>query len=413
MAASERDIGMVTTSKIRFTHLDSMRGIAACIVIVLHYVAVFYPSATFGIHKSYVEHFEWEKLFYNFPLNFLIAGRFAVCLFFILSGYVLSYSVLGKKNQGAKILSYMIKRPFRLGGLVLFTIMSGAILWWSGLFYNHPVSEISHSIPYLDAAWVGDFQISKFLDVFFFSPFSDGTVYNPPLWTIDIELYGSFLVFCFVLIFGNLRYRLILYPVMFYLLKGELYQGFVLGILFADMDKNYQVYFSILKNKIILSAFLLVGLVYASTPVFIDRETFSTLFYSRLPDFYSMGGTYAMIGAALVFYSCNSLQIAKDFLNLRFFRFLGKISYGLYVIHFLVIGSFSCWLFLYFIESMNYLVASSLTILISLPIILLLSYLVTIYVDFPVVKFAGKIGQISRKHLVIVDRKIVKISSRN
>jgi peptidoglycan/LPS O-acetylase OafA/YrhL len=377
----------------RQTHLDSIRGLAAFIVIILHFFTVFFPYTSFGEKQGYIQHFEWENLFHYFPLNLLLSGRFAVCLFFVLSGYVLSYNFLGEKNCKTRIIASIIKRPIRLGGLVIFTVLIGALLWNSGLLYNQPVSQITHSIPYLSSQWEGVFNSSQFFTDFFLSPFASGTTYNPPLWTISIELYGSMLIFGIALLIGNHKYRLLMYLTLYYFLQDSFYQGFVIGILIADLDKNYKSYYINYVNSVNMSIVLLIGLIYASTPIFISSQAFSESFYSRLPDFYSLGGSYAMNGAALVFISINMLMPAKNILNKPVFRFLGHISYGLYVMHFLVIGSFSSWLFLILLNHIDYLSASLIVISISIPVIILLSYFVTLYIDKPAVILASKLDK--------------------
>lgn len=377
----------------RQTHLDSIRGIAALIVVFLHYFAVFFPYTTWGEQKEYHQHYVWESVFHYFPLNLLLSGRFAVCLFFILSGYVLSYGFLGEKNHLVKILAAVIKRPIRLGGLVVFTVIIGGLLWRNGLFYNQPVSEIIHSSPYFSSVWAGGFNFKNFFEVLFLSPFKSGTIYNPPLWTISIELYGSILVFAMVFFLGRFKYRLLVYLILYFLFKESLYQGFIIGILLADLDKNYKSYYIDRVDTLSMSILFVIGLIYASTPIFLDNITFNNSLYRYLPDFYSLGGSYAMNGAALVFLSINLLQPIKDQLNKPLFRFFGHISYGLYVIHFLVIGSFSSWLYLALLNYMSSLESSLVVIVVSTPVIIAIAYVVTEYVDKPAVLLALKMGQ--------------------
>ena len=381
-------------SSSRQYHLDSMRGLAALIVIILHFFTVFYPYTSFGQQSGYTQHFSWENIFHYFPFNILISGRFAVCLFFILSGYVLSYSLLGEKNNKIKIFSSIIKRPIRLGGLVISTIIIAAILWSNGLLFHMEVSKLTNSIPYFSTLWPAPFNLQYFIEVVLFSPFKDGTIYNPPLWTISIELYGSIMVFLLVFVTGSFKYRLLVYIALFYMLRDSLYQGFIIGILFADLDKNYKQLYAHKVNSINMSGLLMVGLIYASTPVFFSKELFSQSLYSKIPEFYFIGGTYAMNGAAIVFFSINLLNPAKKILNKPAFRFLGDISYSLYVTHFLVIGSFASWLFLLLIQHMTYLSASLMSILISLPIIITISYIMTKYIDKPSVLAASKINRV-------------------
>ena len=102
-------------------HLEALRGIAALIVVIGHYLNAFYPYTVFGSSGDYVAHGMWEKLLLTTPLGFFKAGDFAVCVFFVLSGYVLSYKYLGEKDVRPPIIAAILKRPFRLGGLVVFS----------------------------------------------------------------------------------------------------------------------------------------------------------------------------------------------------------------------------------------------------------------------------------------------------
>jgi len=189
----------------RQAHLDSLRGIAALIVVIAHYLAAFYPYTIFGNQGGYQQHADWENMVFYPPFGLLVAGHFAVCLFFILSGYVLSYSYLGESKRRQKILASIIKRPIRLGGLVWLAIICGSLLWYCGLFFNGEVSDLTSSKPWLNSFWEKNFNFNAFFIDFASSAFSKGSIYNPPLWTIKIELYGSLMVYLFLLFLGNFK----------------------------------------------------------------------------------------------------------------------------------------------------------------------------------------------------------------
>jgi peptidoglycan/LPS O-acetylase OafA/YrhL len=89
------------------------------------------------------------------------------------------------------------------------------------------------------------------------------------------------------------------------------------------------------------------------------------------------------------------LPQVKEHLQSRIFLFLGKISYGLYAIHFLVLGSFSSWLFLRLHDRLGYASSFLAVFFISLSLMLGLAYLITKYIDEPSIALASRIGKIT------------------
>jgi peptidoglycan/LPS O-acetylase OafA/YrhL len=109
----------------RLGYLDSIRGAAACIVVLHHcwlaYITVSSESAgsltaAFGSVTGF--------LFY-FATKVLASGRSAVIIFFVLSGFVLAYSLL---KQPTSYVGYVVKRIFRIYPVFLFVILSSYAL---------------------------------------------------------------------------------------------------------------------------------------------------------------------------------------------------------------------------------------------------------------------------------------------
>jgi peptidoglycan/LPS O-acetylase OafA/YrhL len=377
-------------SQSRQAHLDSLRGVASLVVIIGHYLAAFYPYTIFGNQGDYLQHAEWENLVFYPPFGLITAGHFAVCLFFILSGYVLSYSHLGESKRKHKIFASIIKRPIRLGGLVWLTIICGSILWNCGLFFNAAASDLTSSKPWLSSFWDKDFNFNVFLIDFTTAAFSKGAVYNPPLWTIKIELYGSLMVYLFLLLLGNFKYRALVAILLITLSRDSLYQGFWLGLLVADIIKNHTIS---IKLPNAYHYFLLIGFIYFSSyPNYVDQNFLASTIYKYLPDDKDFGGGYPMLSALLLFLLSISSSQLKKCLNLPVFQFLGGISYGLYVIHFLVIGSLSSWLFLALNSYFSFNVSFLLVLLSGLVFIIPIAYLATRYVDNPSIRLANHLG---------------------
>jgi peptidoglycan/LPS O-acetylase OafA/YrhL len=401
-------------TKSRQEHLDSLRGIAALIVVIVHYFAAFYPHTVFGLQGEYQQHLSLEDLFFFPPFGLFISGHFAVCLFFILSGYVLSYSYLGNNNKKFKILASIVKRPIRLGGLVWVSIVIGFILWHFNLFQNDPVSELSSSKPWFSNFWNGNAEFINFLVSLISASFSEGSTYNPPLWTIKLELYGSIMVYCFLLAFGGFKYRLLLSISLILLFKDSLYQGFWIGLTIADIYKNYNFKISTpLKNscQIILS---ILFIYLSSYPNYVNEQFLERTPYYFLPNDAGFGGGYPMLSALLIFILAISNKRLKEYLNHPALKFLGSISYATYVFHLLIIGSLSSWLFLLLNNNISYHFSFLITFIISLPIIGIISHIATRCVDNPSIKLAKVIGdntivviEFSLKHMQSIYKKIL------
>lgn len=102
----------------RIKALDSLRGVAALIVVMHHFVAM-YPERPALIKLT--------------PLRLLFAGESAVFVFFVLSGFVL-FLALGRTTTMNDVLPFWIKRVFRIYPPFCAAILFSAGLW----FVAHP-----------------------------------------------------------------------------------------------------------------------------------------------------------------------------------------------------------------------------------------------------------------------------------
>jgi hypothetical protein len=106
------------------SYLDGLRGVAALFVVFHHYSIVFTVSAQKGFHHDQeiapegsepipIQEDNWILLF---PLIRVIhSGRFMVAIFFVISGYVLSYRglKLAREGKGNKLLDSLGSSVFR------------------------------------------------------------------------------------------------------------------------------------------------------------------------------------------------------------------------------------------------------------------------------------------------------------
>lgn len=369
--------------------LDALRGLAALQVMIAHYICTFYPYGVFGDRDGHVRRAAWEALLFFPPFGLLTAGNFAVCLFFLLSGYVLSYPYLEEPHRFQRIGSAMIKRPIRLGGLVLFTTVVSAMLWVGQCYFNSEVSNLTGARPWFDAPWRGDFEPERLLANICTALFTQAGFYNPPLWTIKIELYGSMYVLVFLMFFGACRCRLILVLLLLIVLRNSPYFGFFAGLLMADLVKNNSVEIRGWFGKAV-SVLVLIGAIYFSSyPSYVQPDFLQSTIYGKLPHRAAMFVGYPMLAAALVFGLLVVSRTLQRLLMRPSLLWLGRISYALYAVHFLLLGSLTSWLFLALKPLFGYNLAVLLVVAVSFPLTMLLSYWMTILVDLP----AARLGQ--------------------
>ena len=178
---------------------------------------------------------------------------------------------------------------------------------------------------------------------------------------MTIEFIGSFIVFAFASLFGSLRNRWVFYLVAGLIFFGTYFLAFILGMALADLfSGRSQEKIAFLKKPAAALTLLVTGLIMASYPVIpwldpvyaalcqggIALE--SLLAFTRPPVFLNGGADLTALvyifGAFLILLSLLCSRHLQAILSTRVPVFLGKISFSLYLIHMLVINTFSYFL---------------------------------------------------------------------
>ena len=138
---------------IRYTQLDSVRGLAA-VMVVLHHAVIMTAIGNRLWWEGQPPTGWWQWLAFKTPLILLHQGRSPVYLFFVLSGFVLSLPWMIGKPQTYS--TFMIRRFFRIYvPYASSMILSIILLWmighpavptlssWYSLIWGHPVDQQS------------------------------------------------------------------------------------------------------------------------------------------------------------------------------------------------------------------------------------------------------------------------------
>jgi peptidoglycan/LPS O-acetylase OafA/YrhL len=155
VAPSERSL--------RFVFIDGLRGIAACSVMVFHFIASgsFYPIFQSRLpHVFGVAHF----------------GFLGVDIFFVLSGFVIAFSVRNEKVTGRFVRSFIVRRWLRLDPPYLLTIALTLLLLW---FYNSGLHQHGTPMPTIRQTLANVFYLTGILKI---QPML------PVFWTLCLEV---------------------------------------------------------------------------------------------------------------------------------------------------------------------------------------------------------------------------------
>lgn len=362
----------------KIDYLDGLRGIAAVNVMIMHFFVVLAPAMIYGSRMSSrlgsIEH-----LFSGTPLGLIGAGNFSVCIFFVLSGYVLTQKYFATRDKNI-IISSAVRRYIRLVVPVFVTVILAYLLASTGLFhYFLEAVAVTGNNNYANYWTFTPNIFSAVKSALWGSIFSGDDTYNPVLWTMTTEFYGSMLVFGMALFFGSIRTRWTFYLASAVLFFNTYYLAFIIGMVFADIFNNKKPIFKT-GNSTVLSIILFLGLILGSYPIgTVTADSFYGFLNNGL--FRTPKLTYHIIGSGMVMYVLLNSRRLQYVLSSQVPVFLGKISYSLYLIHFLIISTFTCAVFLFLHSILPYGAAFSISCFLSLLLILPFSYLFYKYVD--------------------------------
>lgn len=357
--------------------LDGLRAAACLIVMLFHWLSVFYPAAILGHFVQ--SHSAYETYWFESPFWFLSNGEFAVAVFFGLSGFVLT-SDLFDRTQPSTLYRRALGRIVRLGiPAGISSILAGIMIVLGLYFVQAAALETGAS-----ALFTGYFDFSspvmQFLSNLFGSTwFGSPTaiqLYNPVLWTMSIEFQGSMLGFVMVLILRIARYRsLILLLLVAFLMALDSTRGVYL----ATMASGTAL--ASLKPKRIPVA---IAIAIAILGCLLGSYNSSPAFERPATDIHCFGAVLVVI--ATIWCSRIAEIFAKPPLP-----FLGRISFSCYLLHQPILFSIVCWVFLK-TNSFGFIYATLLSFAIFMSVTLFFAIIFEAYIDQPSRTLARKVG---------------------
>lgn len=375
--------------------LNSVRGLAALIVVFSHFAGLFYPATVHG--SSQVIHTRFDVLIHETPLRFFFAGTFAVTIFFILSGFVLTLKYLSGRQKS--LFSSAVKRYFRLMPVALVSVLFAYFLVASGLSVTlngskEVLAQHNFNPTFLDAFIQGTVGV--------FTMDSRGVkFYNPVLWTLYYELLGSMLVFGLATMSRGQPKRWLLYIIALLAFSTTSFVGFIVGLILADIYVTKPNWYEKVRDMsvwykvgLLIIAFCIAGYP-GHTPDSIGN--YWRMFTIIQDEVVLDRSLLQLIAGTIIIVLTLSWGRLSRLLEARPLLWLGKISFTLYAVHLLFIYSFSIKFFSMFSHHFNYNISFLLTFGLSLFIIMIISEILHRYVEIPSIIVANKIGKWSEK----------------
>ena len=367
----------------KINYLDGLRGVAAINVMIMHFFIILVPAMIYSDRMpSHLGNI--EQIFSSTPLGLIGAGNFSVCIFFVLSGYVLTQKYFINRDKKI-IISGAMRRYIRLFVPVLAVTILSFLMASTGVFHYYIETVMVSGNNNYDNYWTFTPDIVDAVKQAVWGSFFTGDdTYNPVLWTMTTEFYGSMLVFAMALMFGVQRNRWTFYLAASVLFFNSYYFAFIIGMGLADTFNSKTSRFKadnkMIDNKIILSVILFSGLFLGSYPVgTVTNDSLYAFLNNGLFEIPKL--TYHILGAGMIMFVLLNSRWLQQIFSSPVPVFLGKISYSLYLIHFLIISSFTCALFLALHPILPYWTAAFISCFLSVLLIIPLSYLFYKYVD--------------------------------
>lgn len=343
--------------KLRSTaYLDGLRGFAALLVYWGHHQLWAHDSI--GPEAIFENAYGYNEQYYFATLPgirlFFSGGHFAVSIFFILSGYVLSMKPLQLIHAGemAKLGDNLAASLFKRWLRLYFPIICCTGLYMASWHVLHIRTAVEPQKTFYEELWKWYLEFKNFSFVFR----TDGDpwfTYSFHVWSIPTEMRGSIIIYTSVMAFSRATRNARLWctagliSYFMYIVDGWYGSMFLMGMLQCDLDMlaasdNLPSPMKKLERfkMPIFYTLLVIGLYLGGSPAqsadtAILKNSPGWVYLSHLKPqaLWDYKWFFLFWAATFTVSAIPRIPWLKAFFEMRFNMYLGRISFSFYLVH--------------------------------------------------------------------------------
>ena len=303
-------------------HISGLKGMGAFIVFIHHFFYCFYPLfIPEGSATAPIEHIP--------VANLLVNGNFAVCLFILLSGYLVARNA-ERYDSLDQYGGAIVKRYLRLLIPLAVAAVLSYLLCVTRVYRIHEVSKALGND--LTANYFSVIRFHHLILSVFLAPFGYHVLVGP-FWMMNYILVGAFLVMGITLVIRRMRpeHQLltILFVAVLLLYRQPYYSCVMAGMFLFKLGERPVKVPVALRITVVLLSLAAACWLAADQAGVMDYDIYKNLL-----------AAFLFVSAVLL-----STSLQKVF-GCRLMDRLGELSLGIYIFHWPVICSLSCWLYL-------------------------------------------------------------------